>query len=196
MVATSFRGRRLWNNKLFNAPVNLSLLRQQHLKLSGSLFIVMNVENRIFFVEEKQRKEKRRLLRSTIAYCRCTIRECPSAAKCLCLSFRSCSKQWWPRGATNTTWEINTSYICHASYSPPSHPPFPSVHLHKAVERHIPHRRGPTTHSYVFRLSTVQLSDILRRANILKVGFSCSSVGSHPLFPPTAQLSKGPPPLF
>ena len=103
-----FQSRRLWNNKLFNAPVNLSLLRQQHLKLSGSLFIVMVVENGVCFVdfvEGKQRKEKRRLLRSTIA-CRCTIRECPSAAKCLCLSFRSCSKQWWPRCATNTAWEI------------------------------------------------------------------------------------------
>ena len=102
------RARRLWNNKLFNAPVNLSLLRQQHLKLSGSLFIVMELENAVCFVdfvEEKQRKEKRRLLRSTIA-CRCTIRERPSAAKCLCLSFRSCSKQQWPRCATNTNWEI------------------------------------------------------------------------------------------
>ena len=60
-----FQSRRLWNNKLFNAPVNLSLLRQQHLKLSGSLFIVMEVENRVCFVdfvEEKQRRKKEETL--------------------------------------------------------------------------------------------------------------------------------------
>ena len=38
--------------------------------------------------------------------------------------------------------------------------------------------------------------DILKGANIFGVEFICSSVGTHPLFPPRAQLSKGPPPLF